>query len=249
MEFLAAFDLTFTDWIWIIVCALFVGMSKTGLGGLGMLVVPVMAGIFGAKPSTGIVLPMLVMADVFGVRYYHQHAEVRQLFKLIPSTLAGVVAGIFIGDWLDEGQFQLLLAVIILIGIVLMLLNFNRTRQLPHHTFLAVLAGFLGGFTTMIGNAAGPVMSIYFLTMGFDKNKFIGTGAWFFLFVNVFKVPFHVLIWETITWQTIRLDLLLLPVIVLGAYAGIWVVRRIPERPYRVFILISILLAAVKLMV
>ena len=242
-------ELTLIDWLWVLLSALFVGMSKTGLGGLGMLVVPIMAGVFGARPSTGIVLPMLIIADFFGVGYYHRHAEARQLLKLIPSTVIGVLVAIWVGDVIEPSGFRMLLAGIIIVGTVLMILNFSKPELIKPNRLFASIAGFLGGFTTMIGNAAGPVMSIYFLAMGFQKNKFIGTAAWFFLLVNLFKVPFHVWIWETITWETFKVDLVIAPAIIVGAFVGFRVTKLIPERPYRIFIIVSILLAAIKLFI
>lgn len=247
MEFFTSFELTTTQWLWVGFCALAIGMAKTGLGGAGMLVVPIMASIFGAKESTGYVLILLIMADFFGVGYYHRHAEVRQLVKLIPSTVAGVLVAIWVGDSLNAEQFQLLLAIVILLGIAITIINFSKKDLIPKNMVFASVAGFLGGFTTMIGNAAGPIMSIYFLSMGFDKNKFIGTAAWFFLAVNLFKVPFHIFVWETITVRNFLFDITLFPLILMGALFGVWVVKKIPERPYRIFIIVSVTLAALKL--
>ena len=101
----------------------------------------------------------------------------------------------------------------------------------------------------MVGNAAGPVMTIYFLSLGFKKNKFIGTAAWFFLFVNVFKVPFHVFVWKTIDTSVLLFGLSLFPFIILGAYIGFWIVQKIPEKPYRILLIASILLSTLKLIV
>jgi uncharacterized membrane protein YfcA len=240
-------ELTTVDWFWVLLCAALVGMAKTGLGGIGTLVVPIMASVFEAKPSTGIVLPMLIMADFFGVGYYHRHADIRQLVRLAPSTILGVLMAIWVGDLINPSQFRVLLIIIILLGSVLMVLNFRNPELIKPNRAVAIIAGFMGGFTTMIGNAAGPIMSIYFLAMGFQKNKFIGTAAWFFLLVNVFKVPFHIWVWETITWETFKLDLWISPAIVLGAVMGFRITRMIPEKPYRIFIIVSILLASVKL--
>lgn len=223
-------------------------MSKTGLSGAGMLVVPIMASVFGAKESTGIVLPMLVMADVFGVTYYNRHAEIKYLIKLAPSTIAGVLIGIWVGDVINGEQFTLLLAIVILFGVgVTIWQEVTKSKLIVHNLFFASIAGFLGGFTTMIGNAAGPVMSIYFLSMGLPKNSFIGTSAWFFFLVNIFKVPFHITIWDTITWETFKIDLFMFPFIAVGAFIGIKVVKLIPEKPYRIFILVTIVLASLKL--
>ena len=157
-------------------------MAKTGLGGLGMVVVPVMANIFGAKSSTGILLILLIIADLLGVRYYHTHADIRQIVKLVPSTAIGILTGVFIGDILSDEYFHFLLVTLILAGAGMMIIKIN----IKENRIISTIVGFLGGFITMIGNAAGPIMSIYFLSMGFDKNKFIGTAAWFFLFVNLF---------------------------------------------------------------
>lgn len=229
-------------------CAFCIGMSKTGLAGAGMLVVPIMASVFGAKESTGIVLPMLVMADIFGVSYYNRHAEIRYLIKLAPSTVLGVAVGIWVGDVIEGDQFTILLAIVILFGVgITIWQEVTRSKLIVHNLFFASIAGSLGGFTTMIGNAAGPVMSIYFLSMGLPKNNFIGTSAWFFFLVNVFKVPFHITIWNTITWDTFQFNLLMLPLIIVGALVGIKIVKLIPEKPYRIFILVTIVLASLKL--
>ncbi len=220
-------------------------MAKTGLGGLGMIVVPVMANIFGAKSSTGILLLLLIMADFFGVRYYHKHADMWQLVKLIPSTIIGIVTGVFVGDQISDEYFQLLLVIVIISGVLMTVIKV----EIKENKIFSIVVGFLGGFITMIGNAAGPIMSIYFLSMGFNKNKFIGTAAWFFLFVNLFKVPFHVFIWNTIDLEILIFDLCLFPLILIGAIIGVWIVKKIPERPYKVFVIVSVVLSTFNLFI
>lgn len=222
-----------------------IGMAKTGLGGLGMVVVPVMANIFGAKSSTGILLLLLIMADFFGVRYYHMHADLRQLIKLIPSTIIGILTGVFIGDILSDVYFQFLLGAVIISGALIMVIKVD----IKENNLFSIAVGFLGGFITMIGNAAGPIMSIYFLSMGFDKNKFIGTAAWFFLFVNLFKVPMHVFIWKTMDLNILLFDLSLFPLILLGALTGVWIVKKIPEQPYKIFVIVSVILSTFNLFI
>ena len=226
-------------------CAMGIGMAKTGLGGLGMVVVPVMANIFGAKSSTGILLILLILADFFGVRYYHMHADIRQLVKLIPSTIFGILTGVLIGDILSDVDFQFLLGAVIISGALIMVIKVD----IKENKLFSIAVGFLGGFITMIGNAAGPIMSIYFLSMGFDKNKFIGTVAWFFLFVNLFKVPMHVFIWKTIDLNILLFDLSLFPFILVGAVTGVWIVKKIPERPYKIFVIVSVFLSTFNLFI
>ena len=226
-------------------CAIGIGMAKTVLGGLGMIVVPVMANIFGAKSSTGILLLLLIMADFFGVRYYHMHADMRQLVKLIPSTIIGIVTGVFVGDQISDEYFQLLLVIVIISGVLMTVIKV----EIKERKIFSIIVGFLGGFVTMIGNAAGPIMSIYFLSMGFNKNKFIGTAAWFFLFVNLFKVPFHIFIWKTIDLEIFLFDLSLFPLILIGAIIGVWMVKKIPERPYKIFVIVSVVLSTFNLFI
>ena len=226
-------------------CAMGIGMAKTGLGGLGMVVVPVMANIFGAKSSTGILLILLILADFFGVRYYHMHADIRQLVKLIPSTIFGILTGVLIGDILSDVDFQFLLGAVIISGALIMVIKVD----IKENNLFSIVVGFLGGFITMIGNAAGPIMSIYFLSMGFDKNKFIGTAAWFFLFVNLLKVPMHVFIWKTIDLNILLFDLSLFPFILVGAVTGVWIVKKIPERPYKIFVIVSVILSTFNLFI
>ena len=231
----------------IFLSAVAIGMAKTGLGGFGMLTVPIMAGIFGAKPSTGIVLILLIFADFFGVWFYHRHADIKLILKLSPSTIFGILLGILIGDRISDAQFTVVLAGILILGALVMGTNLNNNLKVKPSFLLSFITGSVAGISTMIGNSAGPIMSIYFLAMGLEKNSFIGTGAWFFLFVNLFKLPFHIFIWETIDVTTFLFDLVLIPAIVLGAFSGVWIVKKIPEKPYRVIIIISVVFAALQM--
>ena len=249
LSILESFQLNPEQWFWVILCALFVGMAKTGIAGVGMLIVPILATIFGGKTSTGILLPMLCIADVFAVSYYHRHAEWKYIWKLMPSTVAGVLVGLYVGSLVNDQQFKLLMACIILVGLVIMVWRERKNTEtaIPHNWMFSSIAGLLGGFSTMIGNAAGPVMAIYFLSMMLPKNSFIGTGAWFFLIINLFKVPFHISVWKTIDLNTFVLDLVMFPAIMIGAILGFKLVKLIPEKPYRIFIIASTALAAIKL--
>lgn len=248
-DFFAQFHLDTGQWIWVLVCALCIGMSKAGISGLGMFVVPVFASVFGAKESTGVILPMLIMADIFAVIYYNRHANLELLKKLFLATIAGVFLAIWIGDIINDQQFRILLAVVVILGVIIMIWHETKKSSdaIPDNWVFGSTAGLLGGFTTMIGNAAGPVMSIYFLALHLKKNNFIGTAAWFFLLVNIFKVPFHITIWHTINWDTFLLNLSMLPLILLGVFIGIKIVKLIPEKPYRIFIIVTVTLAALKL--
>lgn len=249
-DFIASFGLTPYQWFLLLGCGLMVGMSKTGVQGLGMLVAPLLAAVFGGKFSAGLLLPMLAMADVFGVWHYNRHAEWRYILRLLPFALAGILIGIYVGEVINDRQFKHIMAAIILISLALMIWRerYGGEKKIPESWWFSGVIGLAGGFSTMIGNAAGPVMALYLLSMRLPKNSFIGTGAWFFLIVNYIKIPFHIVVWETITWESLSLNLVMLPVILVGAFLGIVVVKMIPDKPYRVIVIIATAIAALRLL-
>jgi uncharacterized membrane protein YfcA len=230
--------------------ALFIGMAKTGVHGAGMIAVPLLAGVFGGRPSSGVLLPMLVLADLMGVQYYHQHASWKHLKILFPWAAAGVIAGAFIGNYINDALFKMVMAIIIVASVAIMLwLERGDKEKIPHSKGFAIGTGVAGGFTSMVGNLAGAVMAVYLLAMRLPKNAYIGTTAWFFMVTNWFKVPFHVFIWHTVSLNTFLLDLTTVPFIGLGAWLGILIVRKIPERFYRWFIIATTLVAAVFMLI
>ncbi|WP_438864139.1 sulfite exporter TauE/SafE family protein [Neptunicella sp.] len=230
--------------------AFFIGMAKTGVHGISMFSIPLLAVIFGGKASSGLMLPMLILADLFAVRYYHRHANWGYLAKLFPSAAAGVLIGTLLGNMIDDQQFRLIMGVIIFISLAIMLwMEKANKEQIPDYLWFAILMGTLGGITTMIGNLAGSIMALYLLSMRLPKNEYIGTAAWFFLAINLFKVPFHVFSWHTIDWNSFALNLIGLPFIALGAWAGIVIVRNIPDKQYRWLILLMTAIAAVFMVV
>jgi len=243
-------DLNTINLILVLFSAFLVGLSKAGIKGMGLLIVPIMAGIFGAKPSTGIVLPMLIIADIMAVIYYRRSVNWSYIKKLIPWAITGVIIGVLTGDAVEEGQFKWLLGGIIITMLLLLIFNdLRKSDKIPDNRLFASVMGLVGGFTTMVGNAAGPVFSIYLLAMKLPKREFIGTGAIFFFIINLSKVPFHIFAWETIDTRTIVVDLILFPIIATGMFLGIRLVKLFPEKLYRYFVIGMTTLAAVIMLV
>ena len=221
-------------------------MSKTGVHGAGMLSAPLLAMVFGGHSSSGIILPMLIIADVFGVWYYHRHASWKHLKLLFPWAMLGIIAGTLAGSFIDDKTFKIIMAITIFISIPLMIwLKKGAKDAIPKTGWFSISTGVAGGFTSMVGNLAGSVMAVYLLAARLPKNVYIGTTAWFFLVINWAKVPFHVFSWHTITLDTFWLSLTSLPVILLGAIIGISIIKRVPEDYYRWFIISMTILAAV----
>lgn len=239
------------QWTILVLCAIIIGMSKTGIQGITTLSIPVLAMAFGGKPSTGIILPMLCMADIMAVTYYRRDAQWKYIFRLLPSAIAGFFVALAVDKLIPADEFKRLMALCILAGIVVMFWTerVGKENAVSSAWWYGPLFGLMGGFTTMIGNAAGPIMSVYLLSMRLPKNSFVGTSAWFFLIVNLLKVPLQIFAWENITWTTFTVDLMLLPAIGVGALLGIWLVKRLPESKYRQMIIWLTVLSTAMLLI
>lgn len=241
------FNLSSTQWILCLFCGLLIGFAKTGIGGVATLMVPIMAEIFGGKASSGIVLPMLVFGDLIAVNRYRKHADKKQVAKLLPWAIAGLILGLSVGNMVNDAQFKMIIAITVITGLAVMIIQEHRGAGVPNHwTFIAVL-GLAGGFSTMVGNAAGTVMTIYLLSMRLPKYSYIGTGAWFFMIINMIKIPLQIIFWKGITLQTLTFNAMMIPAILLGAFIGIHLVRKIPEKPFRYMVIVLTAVAALKL--
>ena len=226
-----------------------IGMSKTGISGAGLIAVPVLAAIFGGRPSVGLLLPMLIFADFVAVKIYNRHAEWKYVIKLLPWAFAGILIAMYVGKSVNDKQFRSLIALVVIAGIALMVFQDlkGKNTDVPSSWWFSAILGIGGGFATMIGNAAGPIMAFYLLSMRLPKNNYIGTGAWFFLIINLIKVPFHVFVWNTISYSSLFFDLLMLIPVIAGAVSGYFLVRLIPEKAYRIFIILTTLASAAAL--
>ncbi|MEO0898459.1 MAG: sulfite exporter TauE/SafE family protein [Bacteroidota bacterium] len=238
------------DWVLLALAAIFIGMSKTGFGVGYPAVVLIMAFLFGDKQSTGVLVPLLIFADILAVIYYRKIASWNYIIKLLPWTMVGIVVGVLVGGYVSETVFGYIMGGIILGGAAIMIvLEFQKSEVIPDYPWFAALMGFLGGFTTMVGNFAGPVMSVYLLSMRLPKDQFIGTGAWFFFIINLVKVPFHLFVWKTMSINSFVLDLYLLPIIIMGGLLGIFIVKLFSERVYRRLIIAITVFSALFILV
>jgi len=239
LETLQSFNLSWLQWAAIGLAVFLLGLAKSGIKGIGIIIVVILAFVFGEKASTGILLPMLITADILAVIYYNRHAQWVYVFKLLPMMIIGVLVGVWLGNDISEVVFKKIMALIIVGSVLLMFLSESRkSNNVPKHRVFSWITGFLAGFTTMVGNLAGPVANIYFLAMRFPKKEFIGTAAWLFFIVNLFKLPFHFFVWKTVTIETLVLNSVMIPVVVVGFFIGASIVKLISNVNYRRFILI-----------
>lgn len=239
IEILQSYNLSVVQWSSICLAGFLLGVSKSGIKGIGIVIILILAFVFGEKVSTGILLPMLICADIIAVIYYNRHAQWKYIFKLLPFMIIGVLVGVWIGNDISEIVFKKLMAVIIIVSVCIMFYFENRkTVSVPKSKLFSGITGFLAGFATMIGNLAGPIANVYFLAIKFPKNEFIGTAAWLFFIINVFKLPFHLFVWKTVSIETLVLNSVLIPTVVIGFFVGASVVKLISNVNYRRFIFI-----------
>jgi len=246
-------DLDQTQWIVLILCALFTGLTKSGIPGLGILTVTLMAATLPAMASTGVLLPMLIMADIFAVTAYRRAVEWSHLKRILPWTVLGVLAGFCLmhlaKSWGDL-QFRRFIGWVVLFMLALDLWRRRKGEEnmvIPTQWWFAASLGVLAGVTTMMANAAGAVVIVYLMAMRLPKTRFVGTRAWFFFLVNCFKVPFSSSL-GLIDKETLTLNLTLFPAILLGGILGIWVVKRIPQRRFSQLVLLLAWLSAIRLL-
>jgi len=243
--------MSFEPWQWAlaIAAAFLVGVSKTGIGGLGMLPVVIFAQILPAKQATGVVLPLLCFGDLIAVASYRQHSQWRFLWKLFPWTAAGVVLGYFALGRIDDRQARVMIGAIVLVLLGLHLIRRkNHVGEGEHGIWFAPTIGVLAGFTTLVANAAGPLMAIYLLAMRLPKLEFVGTGAVFFMLLNLFKVPFMVNL-GLINSASFAFNLWLAPAVFLGAYLGRKILVRMDQRLFENLALALSAIAGLKLLV
>jgi uncharacterized protein len=242
-------ELTVAQWSLSVVAALCAGLSKAGFAGMGLVGVIVFASIFGARDSTGVVLPLLIAADIGAVGIFKQHARWDYIRRTLPPACVGVVLGTLIMQRLDNESFRPLLGAVILTLTVLQLARMrwpDRFGRVPHSAIVAWSLGLLAGLTTMMANAAGPLVALYFVAVGLPKFEVVGTLAWFFFIINLFKVPFSAGI-GVIHGSSLLFDALLIPAVFAGLFAGRWLIHRVPQRAFDGLMLGFAAIAALRL--
>lgn len=232
-----------------LLAAVCVGLSKSGFPGVSLVTVALMAEAFPARESTGILLPLLIFGDLCAVQAFRQHTLWHQIVRMLPPTIAGVFAGFALMRTVPDAAFKATLGWMLL---ATTLVQATRTAfpqlgpSLPHSRWFAWIMGFWAGVATMVANAAGPIMAIYFLAVALPKQNLVGTSAWFFLIINVFKLPFSAAL-GLLHAPSLKLDLLLCPLVLAGNMIGRRFLQKIPQRLFETLLLVSAVGAALKM--
>lgn len=244
-------DLSTMQWVAVIIAAFLVGFSKTGIGGVMMLAIPILASVFGGKDSTGVMLPMLIVGDVFAILYYHRSAEWKNIITPLPSALAGLILGVVVGNYINDNTFVKMIGIIVLFCLAVLIYTEFRGQDfvVPNAPWFYITVGVMSGFASMIGNAAGPIFSVYLLALGFKKNNFMGISAWFFFIINLSKVPLQIFIWKNMSMTSLYTAAIMIPVITIGAVLGAFILKKINDKYFRYLVIVMTAIAALKLLV
>ncbi|MCX4903558.1 sulfite exporter TauE/SafE family protein [Streptomyces sp. NBC_00878] len=235
--------------------ALLVGFSKTAVSGANTVSLAIFAAVLPARASTGVLLPILIVGDVLAVLTYRRHAHWPTLWKLFPAVAAGVIVGTVFLMWADDQVVRTSIGAILLLMAGVTIWRRRKAEAEEEPDSVATRAGrikarsygVLGGFTTMVANAGGPVMSMYLLSAGFRKLGFLGTSAFFFLIVNISKVPFSVGL-GLIDGNSLLLDAALAAFVVPGALIGKWAVNRINQRLFEQLVIAATVVGGAQLL-
>lgn len=243
------YNLNLLKFLLLFLTSFLIGLSKTGIPGLSLLSVTLAAQVLPAKTSTGIVLVMLICGDIFAVIYYRRDAVWKHLIRLFPFAFTGIFIGYLLMERINDNQLSPVIGTVILI--ILGINHLWKKKQeidIPQRWYFAAILGLIAGITTMMANAAGPIMIIYLLSMNLDKKEFVGTGAWYFFIGNLFKVPFSAKL-GLINPSSLQLNLFLLPGIICGAVVGILILKKIPTKTFNIIVETLTVIAAINLII
>ena len=237
------------EWTLAFAAAIGMGLSKGGLAGIGLFHVVVFAFLFGARESTGVVLPLLLVADVCAVTVFQQHSRWDYVRRMLPPACLGVIVAALFMRGISEATYKPLIGWTVLALAAMQVIRMYRPDWLGDvpHTRAAVWAiGLTAGATTMLANAAGPIITIYCLAVGLPKFEVVGTLAWFFFIINAFKIPFSAGL-GLIRPETLMFNLVLVPAVLIGVFSGRWLLQRLPQRLFNLLMLAFAAIAALRL--
>jgi uncharacterized membrane protein YfcA len=241
-------NLELGGWLIAAISALVVGLSKTGLVGIGIVGSIALTLVMPAKIVTGAILPILILGDIVAVSMFRRHANWVQLWRIFPWAASGVALGWLMLEKLETHAINRLVGAIVVIIVILQVIREIRGQlEPPKNPMLAGGVGMLAGIATMIANAAGPIMSVYLLAMKLPKLEFVGTTSWYFLVMNLFKVPFGLNL-GIINLQSLVFDLKLVPFVLLGAFLGKPILERINQVWFERIALVFALFSGLRLL-
>lgn len=244
------FGLTLVQFVFLGLYGLFMGFERAGIRTINMPVIPLVISAIGPMQAMGYMLPMVLISDIFSITYYKRSADWYILKRSFPGAIFGIVLGAIIGKHLSVPAFKCIVGAIIIVSLCFILLNDLKHRQITNQSVILVLGltfAFFTGLASMLGASGGPVILSFLLLLNLPKDKLIGTSAYFFFMVNICKLPMYFFVWHNISTVTVMSNLVLIPVMALGIFVGLKIVRHFSSKFYRYFIIAISFISAVRL--
>lgn len=230
-----------------------IGIAKTAIGGMGMVSAALLANVLSAKESTGVILVLLLVGDLFAIGIYKKHVEWKVLKSLMWPVAAGLLVGVaFLANVSDLSLKRtigwIVLVLVAAFPISQRLLNGDLDLVGKFPKIIGYSLGSMAGFMSMIANAGGPPMSIYLLMRRNSVMNFLGNNAWFFFLLNVSKVPFTLAL-GILKFQSLQYILPAIPTVALGAILGRRYITRINQQLFQNITLVSAAAAGLNLVI
>lgn len=241
-------ELSMTGVLWLVLAGVITGASKFSVGGMGLIILPVLMAAIPNKSALGVIVLMYLITDVMAVSTYRKSVNWQVIYQVLPTALVGIIIGLLVLKNIDDKAFILTLLALI---IIMLCVSFALERypvDISRYPVIAYVVGLLSGAVSMLGNAAGPIFSLYMLAVaGHDKQGYIGTRAWVFLLINTAKGIG--LVWIGLAnWQTAYVSLYTVPGVFLGAFLGYTLLEKIDVKLFKTLIRILVIVAALRLL-
>lgn len=233
--------------LWITLAAVVTGFSKFSTGGMGLLILPLVMLAFPGPEALGVIIPLYVITDLMAITRYRKGLDLKVLFNLLPLAILGVV----LGGWLlantTASQFTGMLVMLIIGMLLLSIWLEYRPAKWMRYPLIGQVVGLMSGFISMIGNAAGPIFSLYLMEQKLDKAGWVATRAWVFTLINLAKVPVLIQV-GLLNSETFQASLIGIPGLLVGAVIGGWVMQRMSLYQFRWLIRAMAMLAVLNLL-
>ncbi len=234
-------------WIVAVIAAVLTGMGKGGLPIVGMLTVPLLSLVISPVVAAGMMLPVYVVSDIFGLYAYRKAFDRRVLLIACVSVTLGVGIGWATARVTPEW------AVTVLVGVISVAFALNQLLRKPvvaearrPEWGKGLLWCGIAGFTSFVSHTGGPPYQVYTLPLGMKKAVFAGTSTIAFAYINAVKlVPYFFL--GQINLHSLEVAAKLMPVAAAAVFFGVWVVKKLPEKLFFRIITWSLLLIGVEL--
>ncbi|CUB04458.1 sulfite exporter TauE/SafE family protein [Marinomonas fungiae] len=229
------------------IAGLITGFSKFSIGGMGLIVLPIVMIAFPGPEALGVLLPLYVITDVMAVYSYRRHISWPVLARFLPLAFLGVFIGAHLLSGLDASQFVIMLGVIMIGMIALGVYLDTQQATFMQKPITAYSMGFAGGLVSMVSNASGPLISLFLLEQKLSKDSYVSTRAWAFFLINLVKLPMYLSL-DLLTPESLTMSAYALPGLLVGILIGYHFLKHVKPAHFKWLVRIISTIAAMKLM-